>query len=78
MVKGSKKKSMKVDASEGFTYGATGAGTKKKRVVKLSKKQMKRKASARERGAGIADRRSKKLQNDQRKFDRVQIAKQLW
>ena len=53
-------------------------GTKKKRVIKLSRKQLKRKQLNRVKGEAIANRLSTKLEKDNRRFEKRIAAKELW
>ena len=46
--------------------------------MKLTRKQLKRKAGQRERGEGVADRRSRKTEKDLAKADRKAATKELW
>ena len=54
------------------------AGLKKKRVIKLTTKQLKRKKLKRERGETLMDRRSKKAERDSSRLDKKLAAKALW
>ena len=58
--------------------GASAGVVKKKKVVKLTRKQLKRKAAKRERGEGRADKRSMKGERAAIKLSRKQSAKELW
>ena len=73
------KKGMAVDAEPKYTYGgAEGGVNKKKRVIKLTRKQLKRKAEKRARGEKLTDRHSTKLARDVRSNARRLAAKELW
>lgn len=61
-----------------FCMHAGTAGMKKKRVIKLSRKQLKRKSLKQERGDNVAGRQQKKAERNQRKMDRRLAAKELW
>ena len=61
-----------------LAHAGPGGGLKKKRVIKLSRKQLKRKSDKRERGEGVADRRSRKTEKDLAKADRKAASKELW
>ena len=54
------------------------AGMKKKRIIKLTTKQLKRKKLKRERGETLLDRRSKKVERDSARLDKKLAAKALW
>jgi len=54
------------------------AGPKKKRIIKLSRKQKLRKVARVARGEARADRREKKSLKDARKLDQKLAAKALW
>ena len=77
MVKKGKKMSV---SNEAFNYGASAAPAvgKKKRRIKLSRKQLKRKEKNIERGEADVDRRSKKALRDQRRLDQRLAAKTMW
>ena len=51
---------------------------KKKRVIKLSRKQIIRKQRKKSMGETLVDRRDRKTERDSRKLDRKLIAKSLW
>ena len=53
-------------------------GLKKKRVIKLTTKQLKRKKLKRERGEALMDRRSKKVERDSARLDKKLAAKAMW
>lgn len=79
------KRDKKMDTEEEhpvYSYGenaaASSATIKKKRVIKLTRKQKIRKSKLAERGEALADRRSKKQERDARKMDRKLAAKGLW
>jgi len=80
MVKASKRKGMDVDgAKDEYTYGpSTGGGTKKKRLIKLSRAQMKRKQKLREKGENLSASRALKVQKDTVRAERRLLAKDLW
>ena len=75
-----KTKGMSVDGddSKQYNYGPATGGTKKKRVIKLSSKQLKRKQQKRERGEKIADRQGRKAERDARRIEKKVAAKELW
>lgn len=54
------------------------SGPKKKRVIKLTHKQLKRKKMKKERGEALMDRRSKKTERDAARLDKKLAAKALW
>ena len=54
------------------------SATKKKRVVKLTHKQLKRQKMHREKGEARADKRDKKTQRDAMRLDKKLAAKALW
>ena len=54
------------------------AGLKKKRVIKLTTKQLKRKKLKRERGEALMDQRSKKVERDSARLDKKLAAKAMW
>ena len=60
--------------------GGAGApsGPKKKKIMKLSRKQMQRKALKKSRGEALVDRREKKGAKDARRLDMKLAAKAMW
>ena len=77
MAKSKKGKGMSTDESK-YTYGAAENPFKKKRVVKLSRKQLKRKDAKRARGEKLVDRYAVKLARDVKSQARRLAAKELW
>ena len=62
-----------------YSYGSSAPAIgKKKRRLKLSRKQVQRKERGREKGEALADRRGKKQERDARKLDFKIAAKSLW
>ena len=80
MVKKGKKMEVEDGAKDAYVYGGSDGSGKKKgsRKLKLSRKQIKRKALHRERGEAVTDRKSSKIVKDVRKAERRLAAKDLW
>ena len=76
---GGKRKGMDTGDDTEFSYGtATASGPKKKKIVKLSRKQKLRKELRIAKGEALVDRRHKKAKTDQRRLDKRLAAKALW
>ena len=57
---------------------STSGNVKKKRVIKLSRKQKRRKDQRLARGEALVDQRSKKQEKDARRLDYKLAAKAMW
>ena len=76
--KGKRKGKAMDTGDESYNYAAKSTGLKKKRVVKLTRKQKLRKDKKIERGEMLTDRLSKKMEKDQRHLDNRIAAKAMW
>lgn len=78
MVKKKIRKAERAAQQEEFSYGAAAPAVKKKRLVKLTRKQKLRRAQRQTKGEELADRRSTKTERDQRRVEKKMAAKALW
>ena len=73
-----KRKMMDTDDASTYTYSETAGVPKKKRIIKLSRKQKQRKEQRVARGESLVERRGKKAAKDARKLELKLAAKSLW
>jgi hypothetical protein len=79
MAKKKGKGGKRMETEEAYNYGPPqSSGVKKKRLVKLTRKQKLRKSKKLERGEALVDQRSKKIEKDARRLDKRLAAKAMW